>query len=49
MNTELPALRLANVTKAFGSIPVIQNVNLDIRVGERHAVIGPNEIGRAHV
>jgi len=47
MNTELPALRLANVTKAFGSIPVIQNVNLDIRVGERHAVIGPNGAGKS--
>lgn len=41
------SLRLSGVTKAFGSIPVIQDVDLDIRAGERHAVIGPNGAGKS--
>lgn len=42
-----PALRLAGVKKSFGPIEVIKELNLDIRAGERHAVIGPNGSGKS--
>jgi branched-chain amino acid transport system ATP-binding protein len=40
------ALRLRNVTKAFGQTEIIRGVNLDIARGERHAIIGPNGAGK---
>ncbi len=46
MNTE-PVLRLSGVGKAFGALTVMNEVNLDIAQGERHAVIGPNGAGKS--
>ncbi|QPC42463.1 ABC transporter ATP-binding protein [Kaustia mangrovi] len=46
MNTE-PVLRLSGVGKAFGALTVMNEVNLDIAEGERHAVIGPNGAGKS--
>ena len=37
-----PVLRLAGLRKSFGSLVVTDDVTLDIRPGEMHAVIGPN-------
>lgn len=41
------ALQLSGVAKSFGAIQVLQDVNLSIPAGERHAVIGPNGAGKS--
>ncbi len=41
-----PALSLRGVTKRFGPAEIIRGVDLDIAVGERHAIIGPNGAGK---
>ncbi len=45
--TNPSALRLTGVSKTFGPIKVIQDLNLDVARGERHAVIGPNGAGKS--
>src|SRR5450631_204903 len=40
------ALRLTDVSKAFGLTRIISGVNLDVAKGERHAIIGPNGAGK---
>ena len=42
-----PALRLMDVRKSFGKTEIIRGVNLEIPVGERHALIGPNGAGKS--
>jgi len=41
-----PVLRLAEVSKKFGSLVVTDDVTLDITPGEMHAIIGPNGAGK---
>ncbi len=41
------ALRLKDLRKSFGRTSIINGVNLDIPVGERHAIIGPNGAGKS--
>tara|TARA_B100001057_G_scaffold67359_1_gene61064 strand:- start:1187 stop:1957 length:771 start_codon:yes stop_codon:yes gene_type:complete len=43
----MSVLSLHNVTKSFGKTEIIRNVNLDIQLGERHAIIGPNGAGKS--
>ena len=40
-------LELQNLRKNFGSMQIIQGVNLQIAEGERHAIIGPNGAGKS--
>lgn len=40
-------LELDGIAKSFGAISVLQEVNLAVRPGERHAVIGPNGAGKS--
>lgn len=40
---------LLNVSKSYGRTPVLENIGLTINSGEFLAVLGPSEIGRAHV
>lgn len=47
MNTTASALELTGVAKSFGAIQVLQDVNLSVPAGERHAVIGPNGAGKS--
>ncbi|MBI5604606.1 MAG: ABC transporter ATP-binding protein [Deltaproteobacteria bacterium] len=42
-----PLLRLAGVSKHFGKFSVIEDVNLEVVQGERHALIGPNGAGKS--
>jgi len=42
-----PAIRLSGLKKNFGASEIIRGVDLDIHVGERHAIIGPNGAGKS--
>jgi branched-chain amino acid transport system ATP-binding protein len=42
-----PALRLTGVHKSFGKTQIIRGIDLEIPVGERHAIIGPNGAGKS--
>jgi branched-chain amino acid transport system ATP-binding protein len=42
-----PALRLSKVCKSFGKTAVINDVDLTVAAGERHAIIGPNGAGKS--
>ena len=41
-------LELKNVTKDFGSTSIIRGVNLRVKKGEIHSLIGPNGAGNLH-
>jgi branched-chain amino acid transport system ATP-binding protein len=41
-----PLLRLENLRKAYGALKVTDDVSLEVRPGELHAVIGPNGAGK---
>jgi branched-chain amino acid transport system ATP-binding protein len=42
-----PMLRLESLRKSFGGLVVTDNVTLDVRPGEMHAIIGPNGAGKS--
>ncbi len=42
-----PAVRLTGVGKAFGGIPVLRDIDLDIAAGEVHALVGANGAGKS--
>ena len=42
-----PVLELNNVNKSFGPAKIIQDLNLKVEEGERHAIIGPNGAGKS--
>jgi branched-chain amino acid transport system ATP-binding protein len=41
-----PILRTDALSKHFGGLPAVDNVSLEVRVGEVHAIIGPNGAGK---
>ena len=41
-----PVLRIDGLTKNFGGLRVTDDITLDVRPGELHAVIGPNGAGK---
>lgn len=45
-NGDVPAIRFAGVSKAFGPVKVLQNVDLDVPAGQRLAIIGPSGSGK---
>lgn len=42
----MSALEVRNLSKAFGGLLVISDLDLKVPVGQRHAVIGPNGAGK---
>ncbi|RUW59620.1 ATP-binding cassette domain-containing protein, partial [Mesorhizobium sp. M4B.F.Ca.ET.049.02.1.2] len=40
-------IELKDATKAFSRIPAFKNVNLDLRKGEIHALLGENGAGKS--
>ena len=42
-----PILCLSGIAKEFGRFSVIEDVNLEVDQGERHALIGPNGAGKS--
>jgi branched-chain amino acid transport system ATP-binding protein len=41
-----PILQIRGLSKTFGGLAAVDNVNLDVSVGALHAVIGPNGAGK---
>jgi branched-chain amino acid transport system ATP-binding protein len=42
----MSVLRIADLTRSFGSLVVTNHVNLTVEPGERHVIIGPNGAGK---
>lgn len=40
-------LKVENLCKSFGALPVSDEVNLEVKSGEIHAIIGPNGAGKS--
>ncbi|MEO3749326.1 sugar ABC transporter ATP-binding protein [Streptomyces sp. B6B3] len=46
---DVPLLRLAAVTKAFGPVVAVSGVTLELRPGEVHALVGENGAGKSTI
>ncbi|HSQ79330.1 MAG TPA: ATP-binding cassette domain-containing protein, partial [Candidatus Bathyarchaeia archaeon] len=43
----VPILEMRGIRKSFGEVPVVLDVDLDVRAGEVHAVVGENGAGKS--
>ena len=48
-NAENYAVRMAGVSKAFGGVKALQDVHLDVKAGEVHALLGGNGAGKSTI
>jgi len=48
-STDLPAVRMRGVTKAFGDHVVLRELDLDVAPGERVVIIGPSGSGKTTI
>jgi ABC-2 type transport system ATP-binding protein len=46
MTSEIPAIKLENLQKRFGSVTAVSNINLDISQGQLYGLLGPNGAGK---
>ena len=46
MNDQAPLLRVSGLTKTFGGVTAVSNVNFDLREGDLLGIIGPNGSGK---
>jgi ABC-type branched-subunit amino acid transport system permease subunit len=44
---DTPLLTITGLSKSFGGLRAVQDVNLTVRAGDRHAIIGPNGAGKS--
>jgi polar amino acid transport system ATP-binding protein len=47
MAETVPLLRVTDLQKRFGSLPVLKGVSFDVAAGERVAIIGPSGSGKS--
>ncbi|QBO36125.1 ABC transporter ATP-binding protein [Periweissella cryptocerci] len=45
--TDRPVIEMKNITKAFGNFYANKNINLDVKAGEIHALLGENGAGKS--
>ncbi|WP_375280830.1 sugar ABC transporter ATP-binding protein [Pseudooctadecabacter sp.] len=46
-NARASVLEASNISKSFGSVPVLFSLSMDLRAGEVHALIGENGAGKS--
>ncbi len=47
MNTEVPILKMEHISKSFGGVPVLIDVNFELSRSQVHAVTGENGAGKS--
>ena len=47
VNARAAVLEASNISKSFGSVPVLFSLSMDLRAGEVHALIGENGAGKS--
>lgn len=46
-NTNAPILSLKNISKNFGSLEILQNINFEINAGDTVGILGPSGAGKS--
>jgi branched-chain amino acid transport system permease protein len=46
VESQVPLLKVSNLARSFGSLSVLEDINLEIRPGELVSIVGPNGAGK---